>query len=55
MKVQPARFILEPTLNGNDIGEIAKQGVWLARAGFGAFQTAFEYAPLVSPPRAPTA
>jgi enamidase len=52
MKVHAGSVILEPTLNGNDLGEIAKQGVWLAKAGFGAFQTAFEYAPLVAAARA---
>jgi enamidase len=41
MKVHAGSVILEPTLNGNDLGEIAKQGVWLAKAGFGAFKTAF--------------
>jgi enamidase len=52
MRVHAGSVILEPTLNGNDLGEIAKQGVWLAKAGFGAFATAFEYAPLVAAARA---
>jgi len=52
MKVHAGSVILEPTLNGNDLGEIAKQGVWLAKAGFGAFKTAFEYAPLIAAARA---
>jgi enamidase len=52
MKVHAGSVILEPTLNCNDLGEIAKQGVWLAKAGFGAFKTAFEYAPLVAAARA---
>jgi enamidase len=52
MKVHAGSVILEPTLTGNDLGEIAKQGVWLAKAGFGAFKTAFEYAPLVAAARA---
>jgi len=52
MKVHAGSVILEPTLNGNDLGEIAKQGVWLAKAGFGAFKTAFEYSPLVAAARA---
>jgi enamidase len=52
MKVYAGSVILEPTLSGNDLGEIAKQGVWLAKAGFGAFETAFEYAPLVAAARA---
>jgi enamidase len=52
MKVHAGSVILEPTLSGNDLGEIAKQGVWLAKAGFGAFNTSFEYAPLVAAARA---
>ena len=52
MKVHAGSVILEPTLNGNDLGEIAKQGVWLAKAGFGAFKTAFEYGPLIAAARA---
>src|SRR5215813_6605551 len=52
VKVHAGSVILEPTLNGNDLGEIAKQGVWLAKAGFGAFKTAFEYTPLVAAARA---
>jgi enamidase len=50
--VHAGSVILEPTLTGNDLGEIAKQGVWLAKAGFGAFKTAFEYAALVAAARA---
>ncbi len=52
MRVYAGSVILEPTLTGNDLGEIAKQGVWLAKAGFGAFDSAFDYAPLVSAARA---
>ncbi len=52
MKVHAGSVILEPTLNGNDLGEIAKQGVRLAKAGFGAFKTAYEYVPLVAAARA---
>jgi enamidase len=52
MKVHAGSVILEPTLTGNDLGEIAKQGVWLAKAGFGAFATPFEYTPLVAAARA---
>src|SRR5499426_4455255 len=52
MRVHAGSVILEPTLTGNDLGEIAKKGVWLAKAGFGAFKTAFEYAPLVAAARA---
>jgi enamidase len=52
MKVHAGSVILEPSLSGNDLGEIAKQGVWLAKAGFGAFATAYEYAPLIAAARA---
>jgi enamidase len=52
MKVHAGSVILEPGLTGNDLGEIAKQGVWLAKAGFGAFKTAYEYAPLIAAARA---
>jgi enamidase len=52
MRVHAGSVILEPTLNGNDLGEIAKQGVWLAKAGFGAFASAYDYAPLVAAARA---
>jgi enamidase len=52
MRVHAGSVILEPTLTGKDLGEIAKQGVWLAKAGFGAFKTAFEYTPLIAAARA---
>jgi enamidase len=52
MKVHAGSVILEPGITGNDLGEIAKQGVWLAKAGFGAFKTAYEYAPLIAAARA---
>jgi enamidase len=52
MRVHAGSVILEPTLTGNDLGEIAKFGVWLAKAGFGAFATPFDYAPLVAAARA---
>src|SRR5580704_14890394 len=52
MRVHAGSVILEPTLTGNDLGEIAKQGVWLAKAGFGAFASAYEYGPLIAAARA---
>jgi enamidase len=52
MKVHAGSVILEPGLTGNDLGEVAKQGVWLAKAGFGAFASAYEYAPLIAAARA---
>jgi enamidase len=52
MTVHAGSVILEPGLTGNDLGEIAKKGVWLAKAGFGAFADAYEYAPLIAAARA---
>ena len=52
MTVHAGSVILEPGLSGNDLGEIAKKGVWLAKAGFGAFASAYEYAPLIAAARA---
>jgi len=52
MKVHAGSVILEPGLSGNDLGEIAKKGVWLAKAGFGAFASPYEYAPLIAAARA---
>src|SRR5215471_4912003 len=52
MTVHAGSVILEPSLTGNDLGEVAKQGVWLAKAGFGAFASAYEYAPLIAAARA---
>ena len=40
MTVYAGSIILEPGLTGNDLGEVAKLGVWLAKAGFGAFANA---------------
>src|SRR5215831_8413304 len=50
--VHGGSIILEPGLTGNDLGEVAKKGVWLAKAGFGAFSSAYEYAPLIAAARA---
>jgi enamidase len=52
MTVHAGSVILEPGLTGNNLGEVAKQGVWLAKAGFGAFASAYEYAPLIAAARA---
>ncbi len=40
-------IILEPGLTRKDFNEVAGQGVWFAKAGFGAVKTPFEYTPLV--------
>ena len=47
MRVHAGSIILEPGLTEADLGEVAKQGLWLAKAGFGAFDTPFGYAPLM--------
>lgn len=47
MRVHAGSIILEPGLVEADFEEIRSKGVWLAKAGFGAFKTPFDYAPLV--------
>ncbi len=48
MRVHAGSVILEPGLTGQDLTEIARKGVWLAKAGFGAVETAYDYGPLVA-------
>ena len=52
MRVHAGSVILEPGLTEADFREIAADGVWLAKAGFGAVATPFDYAPLVSAAKA---
>lgn len=47
MRVHAGSVILEPGLERKDMDEIAEKGVWLAKAGFGAVETPFDYVPLV--------
>jgi len=47
MRVHAGAVILEPGLTRADLKEIADKGVWLAKAGFGAFPTPYDYAPLI--------
>ena len=47
MRVHGGAIILEPGLVQADFDEIAALGVWLAKAGFGAVTTPFEYTPMV--------
>lgn len=47
MRVHAGSVILEPGLVDADFAEMQKQGVWLAKAGFGNFTTPYEYAPYV--------
>lgn len=51
MRVHAGSILLEPGLTGQDLTEVARKGVWLAKAGFGAFKTAYEYAPLIAAAR----
>ena len=48
MRVCAGSVILEPGLVERDFEELARKGVWLAKAGFGAFDTPFEYAPMIA-------
>jgi enamidase len=47
MRVVAGSVILEPGLEPEDFIELAKKGVTLAKAGFGAVKTAYDYVPLV--------
>lgn len=48
MTVHAGSVILEPGLKESDFYELRRNGVWLAKAGFGAVASPFEYAPLVA-------
>lgn len=48
MRVWAGAVILEPGLVEADFADIAQQGVWLAKAGFGGFATPYEYAPMIA-------
>src|SRR5437868_8812295 len=48
MKVIAGSVILEPGLKAADFKELFDKGVRLAKAGFGAVATAYDYAPLVA-------
>ncbi|MDQ4059934.1 MAG: amidohydrolase family protein, partial [Pseudomonadota bacterium] len=52
MRVHAGSIILEPGLTETDFAEVAAKGVWLAKAGFGAVRSAYDYAPLVAAARA---
>jgi enamidase len=47
MRVIAGSVILEPGLVARDFAELAEKGVMLAKAGFGAVKTAYDYVPLV--------
>ena len=52
MRVHAGSVILEPGLTETDFDELAAKGVWLAKAGFGAFKTPYDYAPQIAWARA---
>ena len=47
VKVLGGSVIIEPTLEEQDFADLARQGVWLAKVGFGAFERQRDAAPLV--------
>lgn len=51
MRVHAGAVILEPGLTEADLAELAAAGLRFAKAGFGAFATPFDYAPLVKAAR----
>ena len=51
MRVHAGSIIIEPELTPDDYAEVASKGVWLAKAGFGAFADPMEYAPHVKAAR----
>ena len=48
MRVIAGSVILEPGMKDEDFVELAAKGVGLAKAGFGAVKTAYDYVPLVA-------
>jgi enamidase len=52
MRVVAGSVILEPGLQAADFLELARKGVRLAKAGFGAVKTAYDYVPMVADARA---
>ena len=48
MRVHAGSIILEPGLTEADFDELAAKGIWLAKAGFGAFKTPYDYKPMIA-------
>lgn len=48
MRVHAGSLILEPGLEERDFADLRKLGIWMVKAGFGAFASPYEYAPLVA-------
>ncbi len=47
MRVWAGAVIIEPGMVEQDFADITKEGVWLAKAGFGGFTTPYEYATMI--------
>lgn len=47
MRVLAGSLLLEPGLTEEDIQEVARKGVTLAKAGFGSFPSPYDYVPLI--------
>jgi enamidase len=52
MRVMAGSVILEPGMQKSDFEELAAKGIKLAKAGFGAVKTAYDYVPLVADAKA---
>ncbi len=48
MRVWAGSIIMEPGLSEADFAEVAAKGVWLAKAGFGAVATPYDYQPMIA-------
>jgi enamidase len=48
MRVYAGSIILEPGLVEADFAEVAGKGLWLAKAGFGAVKTPYDYVPMIA-------
>jgi len=47
MKVHGGAIVIEPTLSEKDFAEVAEQGVWLAKYGFGSFRDPYDGEPQI--------
>src|SRR3712207_6900534 len=45
--VHAGSVVLEPGLTSEDFAELNREGVWLAKGGFGAFAAPRDYTPVV--------
>src|SRR5437660_3019199 len=52
MRVTARSLIFEPGLQKSDLEDLARKGVKLAKAGFGAVKTPYDYVPLVADAKA---